>query len=189
MLRDLTDPNASPLRAAPEKDRDLFVAAFNSWVLGLDNLSFLPELAQRCPLSNCNGRRPVRQNPAFGQGRNILLLSRPIILNGIPSLTGRADLADRAITIFLRAIPEASRRTEAEFWREFNAAKPSIIGALLDALSAALENLTNVTLEKVPRLADFAYWVTAAEIQLRLGSGIMRRGLSGEPSRDGGNHL
>ena len=35
---------------------------------------------------------------------------RPIMLNGIPLLTERADLADRSITIHLRAIPETSRR-------------------------------------------------------------------------------
>lgn len=163
VLRDLTDPNASPLRAAPEKDRDLFVAAFNSWVLGLDNLSSIPEWLSDALCRIATGGGLSVRTLHSDKEETFFFLSRPIILNGIPSLTGRADLADRAITIFLRAIPEASRRTEAEFWREFNAAKPSIIGALLDALSAALENLTNVTLEKVPRLADFAYWVTAAE--------------------------
>ena len=35
--------------------------------------------------------------------------ARPIVLNGIPSLTDRADLADRAVTIHLAAIPDDER--------------------------------------------------------------------------------
>src|SRR3546814_12373766 len=37
------------------------------------------------------------------------------------------------------------------------------LGALLDAASAALRELPNVRLPRVPRMADFAEWVTAAE--------------------------
>jgi putative DNA primase/helicase len=48
---------------------------------------------------------------------------------------------------------------------------PRILGAVLDAVSAALHNLANVKLEAIPRMADFAKWITAAESGLGWESG------------------
>jgi putative DNA primase/helicase len=92
--------------------------------------------------------------------------ARPIILNGIPSLTDRADLADRALTVHLKAIPEHERRPEDELLAEFEEARPRIIGALCDAVSAALRNVDKVKIERSPRMADFVKWITAAETGL-----------------------
>jgi hypothetical protein len=63
----------------------------------------------------------------------------------------------------LRPIPDDERRPEEELWAEFEHAWPRIFGALLDALSQALGNVGSVKLERAPRMADFAKWVTAAE--------------------------
>ena len=41
MLRSLIDPNTAMLRAEPREPRDLMIAATNSWVVALDNLSDL----------------------------------------------------------------------------------------------------------------------------------------------------
>src|SRR6185437_9835926 len=81
--------------------------------------------------------------------------SRPILLNGIPSLTDRPDLADRALTVHLKTIPEDQRRPEDELLAEFEAARPRIIAALCDAVSAAMRNVDKVEFEKLPRMADF----------------------------------
>jgi putative DNA primase/helicase len=89
--------------------------------------------------------------------------ARPILLNGIPSLTDRADLADRAMTIHLATITEELRNPEDELLAAFEAKRPVILGALLDAVAGALRNLDTVKLERSPRMADLAKWVTAAE--------------------------
>jgi hypothetical protein len=41
--------------------------------------------------------------------------------------------------------------------------KPKILGALLDAMSCGLKNHSSVELPRLPRMADAARWVTAAE--------------------------
>jgi hypothetical protein len=46
-----------------------------------------------------------------------------------------------------------------------------VLGALLDAASAALRNLVRLELRELPRMADFAVWVAAAEEALPLKSG------------------
>jgi hypothetical protein len=63
----------------------------------------------------------------------------------------------------LPPIPEHQRRPESEVWHDFEVARPRILGALLDALSHALSRLPTVTLDRLPRMADFARWVAAAE--------------------------
>jgi hypothetical protein len=48
-------------------------------------------------------------------------------------------------------------------WRDFDLAQPLILGALLDAVCAAMGRLQTTKIDKLPRMADFALWVTAAE--------------------------
>ncbi len=78
----------------------------------------------------------------------------------------RPDLADRAIFLTLEPIPEERRRPEAELWAAFEAERPGILGALLDAVVQGLRRLPETRLDKLPRMADFALWATACETAL-----------------------
>src|SRR5262249_35792198 len=86
-----------------------------------------------------------------------------VILNGIETVITRPDLMDRAIVLSLPRISEDRRRSEADFWNEFSAAHPRILGCLLDGLATALKNRAKTILPKLPRLADFARLMAAAE--------------------------
>jgi len=85
----------------------------------------------------------------------------------------RSDLADRAILIELPRIPEERRRPEADFNAAFEAARPRLLGALLDAMVTGLRRCSTVTLAKLPRLADFAVWATACEPAFTHEGGVM----------------
>lgn len=91
---------------------------------------------------------------------------RPVILTGIEELATRNDLLDRAVLLTLPTIPEDKRRPEAEFWAAFDAAAPSILGALLPAVSDAMRRLPAVKLPRLPRMADFALWATPGDATL-----------------------
>src|SRR5256885_4366942 len=62
--------------------------------------------------------------------------------------------------------------------RAFEAARPYILGALLDAVSTALRNLDAVDLMKRPRMADFARWCVAVEPALNCEAGDFMRAYS-----------
>jgi len=96
----------------------------------------------------------------------LLEAQRPVIVNGIEDVITRGDLLDRTIAIQLQLIPASKRRTEAEFRRAFEEARPRLLGALLDATSAAMRELPATQLHDLPRLADFVCWVVAAEISI-----------------------
>jgi hypothetical protein len=79
------------------------------------------------------------------------------------STSSRPDLGDRAIFLTQEPIAEVNRRPEAELWREFESARPRILGALLDAAVHGLRNIEHVQRESLPRMADFALWAGACE--------------------------
>jgi hypothetical protein len=166
LLRALVDPNAAPVRALPRKERELMIAANNGHLLAFDNLSGLPAWLSDalCRLAS-GGSFAVRQ--LYTDDEEVLFkAARPTLLNGIEDVIARSDLADRTIFLTLGPIREEHRRLESELWREFEAARPRILGALLDATAHGLRALSSVRLDRLPRMADFALWATACETAL-----------------------
>ncbi len=162
LARGLVDPNVSPIRAAPKDDRDLLVAAVNSWVLALDNLSAVPAWLSDALCRIATGGGFSTRTLHSDRDETVFTATRPLILNGITDLAARPDLQDRALCLSLPAIPEAQRRPEREFWEAFDARAPTILGALLDAVCAGLRHLATTRLDHLPRMADFALWAEAA---------------------------
>jgi hypothetical protein len=163
LLRALVDPNAAAVRALPREERGLMIAAHNGHVLAFDNLSGLPPWLSDalCRLAS-GGSFAVRR--LYTDDEEVLFKAvRPILLNGIEEVISRPDLGDRAIFLTLAPISEAQRRPENELWREFEVARPRILGALLDAVVHGLRAVGRVPRDRLPRMADFALWATACE--------------------------
>lgn len=162
-LRSVIDPSTVPLRGLTRDVRDLLVTATNNHVVVCDNLSGLSaELSDVfCRLSTGGG---FAERQLYTNREEVLVdLQRPIILNGIDEVASRSDLMERSLIIHLPLIKETTRETESDFWKRFEAALPGILGGLCDALAGALRNQHEVKLARRPRMADFAWWVTAAE--------------------------
>jgi hypothetical protein len=172
VISSLIDPRTSALRGVPREVRDLTAAARNSWLVCFDNLSRLPEeladAACRLATGGGFGGRQLYSD----HDEAIFDATRPLVFNAIPDLgTARPDFLDRALIVEFQSIQPEIRRDEAQFWREFSERRPRILGALLDATVAGLRNLPQVRLERPPRLADFALWVTACEEALGIKPG------------------
>jgi hypothetical protein len=163
ILRALIDPNTAPLRALPREDRDLFIAASNAHLLVFDNVSGMPNWISDtlCRLSTGGG---FSVRALYTNNDEVLFdAARPIILNGVGDIITRPDLADRALFLTLELIPEKKRRSDNELWATFEAARPRILGALLDAIAVGLKRLPATRLPGLPRMADFALWASACE--------------------------
>jgi phage/plasmid primase-like uncharacterized protein len=163
VFRKLVDPNMSALRGPPRDERDLVIAASNGHVLGYDNLSTLPDWLSDALARISTGGGFATRALYTDDDERLFADMRPILLGGINDVVVRGDLASRTIRLQLEEIPDSKRLTEEEFWRKFNVDYPSILGALLDAVSYGLRELPNVTTESLPRMADFAQWAIACE--------------------------
>jgi hypothetical protein len=166
VIRELLDPNTTPLRSEPRETRDLMIAAQNAWCIAFDNVSHLGwRLSDDlCRLATGGGFSTRRLYT--DEEEKLFEATRPLLLNGIEGVVSRGDLIDRSLVVYLPVIPENQRRSEKEFWKHFRAALPQIIGSLLDAVACALRRLEKVKLDRLPRMADFARWMVAAEPSL-----------------------
>src|SRR5207253_2111337 len=93
----------------------------------------------------------------------LMFYVRPAIVTGITEVIVRGDLADRTSVVTLQPINEDKRLTEQELEKKWAKAWPVVLGGLLDAAVVALRRLPDTEPENLPRLADHARWVTAAE--------------------------
>jgi hypothetical protein len=121
------------------------------------------------------------------EGRALFDVMRPVILTGIEELATRGDLLDRAIVLYLPAISDDQRRPEAVFRPEFEAVAPRMLGALFQTVSTALSQMATVQVDKFPRMADFALWVTAAESEFGWKPGSFIQAYTG--NREAANEL
>lgn len=163
MLRLLADPATPALRAEPREIRDLAIAARSCWFVAFDNISHVQRWLSDalCRLATGGGFATRELYSDFDEA--LFDASRPVMLTGITDYVERDDLNDRAVPVTLAAIPADRRMDERRLWAEFEAARPRLLGALLDDVSAAVRTLPSVRLPSLPRMADFALWAVAAE--------------------------
>ncbi len=163
LLRLLIDPNEVGDRTLARDEQSMAIGASNSWIASWDNVSTLQDwqsdaLARLASGAGFGTRQLYSDDEEF-----LVHVARPIILNGIGGIVTRPDLMDRSIVIDLASIPEDRRRKEDEFYGALEAARPRILGALLDAASAAFAREDQVVIKRLPRMADATTWITAAE--------------------------
>jgi hypothetical protein len=183
IISQLTDPFIGQFSTGTPGVRDLMASAMSSWLIGQDNVSNLPRKVSDalCQITSGAG---VRERLYFTNGDLFVgEARRPAVITAIGDVIERPDLVDRLVAPNrLHTIPPEDRRDEQDMLREFNAVKGRVFGGMLDALAAALEHLPQVQLERLPRLASIARFVTAAERGLGL-NGEFAEALMGTQTR------
>jgi hypothetical protein len=162
-LRSIIDPTTAPLRHLPKDKKDLLISAEKSLVLAYDNVSSIQDWLSDALCRMATGGGDSWRQLYEDREEVTFQATRPILLNGICINISRHDFLDRTINCKLERISSSQRRTEAQLLAALDEAHPRILGALCTATAEALKNKHSVEIEDVPRMADFAFWVTAAE--------------------------
>ena len=163
MLRGLIDPNKSLLRGIPHNEADLPLGARNSWVVALDNVSHVSDTVSDMLCRIATGGSFVKRQLYTDFEESSHTVQRPILINGIEDVVTRGDLIDRSLTITLAQIPKEQRKSDNAIRERFQRMHARILGGLLDAAVMALNRRHDIVLPELPRMADFAIWVSAAE--------------------------
>jgi hypothetical protein len=161
ILKSLIDPAIPILRSLPRSERDLAVAAQANWVLAFDNVSYLPTWLSDAMCRVATGGGFGTRTHYANEDETVFEQMRPMIINGLDAVATRQDLLNRSIVLRL---PTITRRfTEHELKERFAALAPLVLGALADGVAEGLARMSSVDVPRLPRMADFARWATAAE--------------------------
>ncbi len=163
-LRDIVDPAAGALNRFNGKEQELVVQATNTWVTAYDNISHIsPAMSDLlCQISTGLG---VTDRKFYTNNEPVIYRAHgPIILNGVKDFVHASDLVTRTLRIHL---PSCERKgvSRSALDATFTAARPRILGALLDVAAAGLARLPEVMAQatELPRLGDLRNFVTACE--------------------------
>jgi hypothetical protein len=162
-LVSLVDPCPVPLRKPPRDPESWVTAAQGSWVVGLDNLSYVPDWLSDSLCRAATGDGDVRRALYTDSGLAVFAYRRCILLNGIDVGALRGDLADRIVKVSLDRIDEEKRVDEEELDQAWKAAYPSVLNGLLAVSAGVIGVLPSVRLASKPRMADFARILAAVD--------------------------
>ena len=153
-MSDPTSGKRGELHRPPRNEEEWVSLTTGSDVIGIDNISSLPQWLQDAICRAITGDSTAKRRLYTDNDRAVYSFQRAIILNGIALPGLRGDLLDRSILVELTA--PRTRRLEEELFPEFNAAWPMLFGGLLDLIVATMRELPRAQVDNPPRMADFA---------------------------------
>lgn len=83
---------------------------------------------------------------------------RCLAINGVNNVATRSDLLDRGILLELSRISDDKRKEISQIQKCFKQDLPYILGGIFDVLSKAMSIYSTITLNELPRMADFTQW-------------------------------
>ena len=157
------DPSPAPLRSEPREAEQWALSAAGSWVVCLDNVSRIPTWWSDALCKSVTGDGWLRRKLYSDSGLTVVSFRRVILLTSIDAGAMRGDLGDRLVLLDLLPIGDTQRRTESDIDALYSQRRPLVLGALMDLLAATLEQLPDIRLTGMPRMADFARVLAAVD--------------------------
>ncbi len=171
-IQRLIDPRSPEVTPFLGNLEDLFVRAYHSQLLTLDNLSKITQSLSDILCGIATGTGVSKRELYTSLDEICYEVCRPIILNSINSVTEYADLADRTIRLVLPAMNSSRansdqqgivRISDRKSKANFEEHAPKILGAIFTALQAALPLYEKIQgLPSEIRMMEFAQWAIAA---------------------------
>lgn len=162
-VKNVIDPTAVGVTAIKKRTQDLAITISNCWLPAFDNISWISQEQSDFICGINTGRSNVERVLYENDEEKVFSGSRPMLLNGITEFGNAQDLLDRTICISMGPIKRTGRKTEKELEQRLNILRPKVLGFLLDAVAHAIQHLDSVEVSELPRNADAAKFVTAAE--------------------------
>ena len=156
-VKGLIDPSVVASRSIPYDENELIQALDHNYVSCFDNVSAISDRVSDdlCRVTTGTG---FSKRMLYSDDEDVIYsLQKTIMINGINVVAQRPDLLDRAVIYRLPDISDAHRKSIQDLKREFELAKPFLLGALLDTFVKAL-NLPEPALDRKYRMADFTVW-------------------------------
>lgn len=162
----LLDPSPAQVRKPPRDVDGWVTAAAGSWLVGVDNVSDLRDWWSDALCRAVTGDGDVRRRLYSDADLAVFAFRRCVLLNGIDLGDLRDDLAERLLSVELHRIPDTGRKLDAALSRLWEQVHPRLLGAVLDLAVQVLRTVPTLTLDRLPRMADFARLLAAVDTVL-----------------------
>jgi len=166
LIKRTIDPSVVDLRAGVKDEDEFALAASQTRLLYLDNVTLLPGWLSDAICRATTGAGHAKRKLYTNKESTLIRYRCACGISGINPASGKQDLLDRALMLSLNGIPPDTRRPEEDLIAEFDEVRPSILGGLLDSLVHALRVKPSLELAELPRMADFAMYGAAAAVAL-----------------------
>ncbi len=161
IIRMLIDPSRTAVLSMPKDIKELALQLTRHHMVFYENVSWISNAASDLLCIAVTGGA-ISKRTLFTDADDFFVnIQTNVGINGINIAAIQPDLLERSILFGLERVEESSRRNEEDLYAEFDNAKPGILGALCDAAARALALKPEITLDTLPRMADFALWGAA----------------------------
>lgn len=157
-MKKLIDPSEVNGTSMPKDESAFAQSVSHEAFVFYDNLSDMPHWFSDALAKAITGYAFTKRELFENDSDVIYGIQKVFALNGINQVVSRADLLQRSILLSLEALTEQQRRSEDDFWAEFEQDRPKILGAIFDILTQAMKLHQDVKLKKLPRMAAFTRW-------------------------------
>lgn len=172
LLRKLVDPAKQELTVLPRSQNELAQVIAHNYMPAFDNLGKLSNNVSDLLCCAVTGGA-VHKRKLYTDMEDIVIpVKSCITLNGVNLMATRSDLLDRTLLFEVKRIEEEHRQTEGAFWTSFEEKRPFILGAIFNVLAGAMKIMaSDLPIERLPRMADFAKWGYAIAEAAGIGGG------------------
>ena len=155
------DASDAPTRTQPRDPETYALSVAGSWATVFDNVSKIPEWQSDAMCKSVTGDAFTKRKLYSDRELSVVSFRRVLAITTIDAGCIRGDLADRLVLVDLETIDKG--RTEREIRDRFTEIRARLLGAFFGLLSKTLDVLPGVTLDALPRMADFAKVLAAVD--------------------------
>lgn len=158
VMKAIIDPSTIQSLPPPSDLQSFAQIASHHSCFFFDNLTHLPQWLSDA-LARVSTGDGFSKRALYTDDEDIIYtLQKTVALNGITQVVTKPDLLDRSILLSLKRISPKKRKSEQDFWAQFEEDRPAILGSIYEILSNAMAIYPTVELKELPRMADFAKW-------------------------------
>lgn len=154
LIRAIIDPAKSGVALMPGNEGDLKTLLANSYLVCFDNTAALSAKISNVLCAAITGSKEAKRKLYTDADQVVLNLHNMVVINGIDIVPYKSDLAERSLLFELLPISREKRKTDSEFWSDFEADRPLILGAICNVLVEAMKLLPTINATGLHRMAD-----------------------------------
>ena len=154
LIRAIVDPSKAGVSLMPSTEGDLKTLLGNSYLVCFDNTATLSTKVSNILCAAITGSKEAKRKLYTDADQVILNPHNMVVINGIDIVPYKSDLAERSLLFELLPISKEKRKTDSEFWSDFEADRPLILGAICRVLADAMKLMPSIQVTSLHRMAD-----------------------------------